>query len=61
MRTAVFLVVLLAFPAVGGGQKGALSLRDTPPPSVKPPKPEAYQPVPYPAAPGASTSGTKQP
>lgn len=33
------------------GQKGPLYLRDKPPPGVKPPKSEAYKPVPYPAEP----------
>ncbi|MGH8705948.1 MAG: LPS translocon maturation chaperone LptM [Burkholderiales bacterium] len=42
---AVFIAVILA---AGCGQKGPLYLRDSPPPGVKPPKPEPYQPVPYP-------------
>jgi predicted small lipoprotein YifL len=35
----------------GCGQRGPLYLRDSPPPGVKPAKPEPYRPVPYPAAP----------
>lgn len=35
--------------AAGCGQRGPLYLRDQPPPGVKPPRVEAYQPVPYPA------------
>ncbi len=45
---AVLLAALLVAPGVGCGQKGPLYLRDSPPPGVKPPKPEPYQPVPYP-------------
>ena len=41
----VLLAVLLA---AGCGQKGPLYLRDNPPAGVKPPKPEAYKPLPYP-------------
>jgi len=44
---AIFLAVLIL--AAGCGQKGLLYLRDKPPPGVKPPKPEGYKPVPYPA------------
>jgi len=32
----------------GCGQKGPLYLRDSPPPSVKLPKPDQYKPTPYP-------------
>jgi predicted small lipoprotein YifL len=45
---SLFLVVLLAAAC---GQKGPLYLRDNPPPGVKPPKPEAYKPQPYPKDP----------
>jgi predicted small lipoprotein YifL len=51
-------LVLVALLVAGCGQKGPLYLRDSPPPGVKPPKPEAYKPAPYPreagedAAPG---------
>jgi len=45
---ALLVVALLAAPGAGCGQRGALYLRDSPPPGVKPPKPEPYQPVPYP-------------
>jgi predicted small lipoprotein YifL len=47
MRPAILAVALLMF-AAGCGQKGSLYLRDNPPPGVKPPKPEAYKPLPYP-------------
>lgn len=47
MRFAV-LVFLLAGLASGCGQRGELYLRDSPPPGVKPPRAEAYEPVPYP-------------
>jgi len=37
--------------ASGCGQKGPLYLSDNPPPGVKPAKPPAPKPVPYPAEP----------
>ena len=40
-------VVLLAL-AAACGQKGPLYLRESPPPGIKPAKPKAYEPVPYP-------------
>jgi predicted small lipoprotein YifL len=45
LLSAAALILLLA---TGCGQKGPLYLRDAPPPGVKPAKPEAYKPVPYP-------------
>lgn len=48
MRAAAILLAALIL-AAGCGQKGPLFLRDKPPPGYKPPKPEAYKPVPYPA------------
>jgi predicted small lipoprotein YifL len=42
------LAVSLLLLASACGQRGPLYLRDSPPPGVKPPKPEAYKPVPYP-------------
>jgi predicted small lipoprotein YifL len=48
MRAAAILLAALIL-AAGCGQKGPLYLRDNPPPGYKPPKPEAYKPVPYPA------------
>ena len=45
----IALVIAAALLAAGCGQRGPLYLRDKPPPGVKPPKPPAYQPVPYPA------------
>lgn len=47
MRLAIFAVLLVLIVA-GCGQKGALYLRDNPPPGVKPPRPEPYKPLPYP-------------
>ena len=47
MRPAILVLSLLLL-AAGCGQKGPLYLRDNPPPGVKPPKPEAYKPLPYP-------------
>jgi len=38
----------LALAATGCGQRGPLYLRDKPPPGVKPAKPPAPKPVPYP-------------
>jgi len=45
-RAALTLLAVLLVAACG--QKGPLYLRDNPPPGVKPPKPEAYKPLPYP-------------
>ena len=50
MRSALLLLLLAAL--AGCGQKGALYYRDSPPAGVKPPRPEAYKPVPYPKEPG---------
>jgi predicted small lipoprotein YifL len=47
MRLAILVLSLLML-AAGCGQRGPLYLRDNPPPGVKPPKPEAYKPLPYP-------------
>jgi predicted small lipoprotein YifL len=44
----VLIVAIALLAAAGCGQKGPLYLRDSPPPGVKPPKPEAYKPAPYP-------------
>jgi predicted small lipoprotein YifL len=42
-------LALLALSITAGcGQKGPLYLRDSPPPGVKPAKPDAPKPVPYP-------------
>lgn len=40
--------VALALAASACGQKGPLYLRENPPPGVKPAKPPAPKPVPYP-------------
>ena len=53
MRKAALVLAALLLTACG--QKGPLYLRDQPPPGVKPPRPEAYQPVPYPKEPGDSS------
>ena len=45
-RVAIALLVTL--PICACGQKGALYLRDKPPPGVKPERPAPYKPVPYP-------------
>jgi predicted small lipoprotein YifL len=45
----IVLIAAAALLAAGCGQRGPLYPRDNPPPGVKPPKPPAYQPVPYPA------------
>ena len=55
MRSAV-LVAFLLLLAAGCGQKGPLYLRDSPPPGVKPPRPEAYKPLPYPKDAGEDES-----
>lgn len=48
MRPALLAAIILLAAAAGCGQKGPLYLRDNPPPGVRPPKPEAYKPAPYP-------------
>jgi predicted small lipoprotein YifL len=48
LMRCTLLVLLFSMLAAGCGQKGQLYLRDNPPPGVKPPKPEAYKPLPYP-------------
>lgn len=47
LRSALPLL-LLAMLAAGCGQRGDLYLREAPPPGLKPEKPAAYKPVPYP-------------
>jgi len=47
MRLAVLVLSIVLF-AAGCGQRGDLYLRDNPPPGTKPPRPEAYKPLPYP-------------
>ena len=56
------LAISLLLLAAGCGQKGALYLRENPPPGVKPPNPEAYKPLPYPKEAGEdkSTDGVKK-
>lgn len=59
MRLAVVAALLLTL-AAGCGQKGILYLPDSPPPGVKPAKPEPYKPVPYPKEGGGEAEGAKQ-
>ena len=54
---ALALAVLLVAAC---GQKGPLYLRDNPPPGVKPPKPEAYKPTPYPEEAGEDAGKAKK-
>lgn len=42
------LAAAIGAALTGCGQKGPLYLRESPPPNVKVPKPDAYKPVPYP-------------
>jgi predicted small lipoprotein YifL len=51
------VVLLLVLLAAGCGQRGPLYLRDNPPAGVKAPKPEPYQPVPYPKETGEDERG----
>jgi predicted small lipoprotein YifL len=44
----VLLLAALIALVAGCGQKGPLYLRDSPPPGIRPEKPEPYKPVPYP-------------
>jgi predicted small lipoprotein YifL len=57
---AILCVPLVLLPAAGCGQRGPLYLRDSPPPGVKPTKPEPYQPVPYPQQPVEDEAGDKK-
>lgn len=52
------MAVLLALTAAACGQKGALYLREEPPPGFKP-KQETYKPVPYPQAPERDSGPAK--
>ena len=60
---AVPLVALLSLTAAlcACGQKGPLYLRGSPPPGVKPEKPEAYRPIPYPAQPAREEAREAEP
>lgn len=50
MRFFVALVAFLSIASLSAcGQKGALYLRASPPPGLKPAKPAAPPPIPYPA------------
>jgi predicted small lipoprotein YifL len=48
MLRAALAFVLVSVLCAGCGQKGPLYLRDKPPASVKPHKPEPFKPLPYP-------------
>lgn len=61
MRGALLLLLLIAGLAFGCGQRGALYLRDSPPARVKPAKPEAEKPTPYPQPVGDAPGAAKQP
>jgi len=55
-RLRAVLATTFALLAAGCGQKGPLYFRENPPAGVKPPKPEAYKPVPYPKEAGEDDS-----
>jgi predicted small lipoprotein YifL len=59
---SVLLMLMISALAAGCGQKGALYFRESPPAGVKPPKPEPYQPLPYPKEPAEdeNTGGDKK-
>jgi predicted small lipoprotein YifL len=59
MLRAAFLVVLVSLLCAGCGQKGPLYLSNKPPASVKPPKPEPYEPLPYPKDGGEDEAADK--
>jgi predicted small lipoprotein YifL len=46
----LLIVAVCAVTLAGCGKKGPLYLRESPPPGVRPPKPEPYIPVPYPSS-----------
>ncbi len=52
----VLLALSFLVLAAGCGQYGPLYLRDNPPSGVKPPRPEAYKPLPYPKDAGENES-----
>lgn len=57
MRFFIALVAGLAILSLTAcGQKGALYLRDRPPPGLKLPRPPVPKPVPYPAEPSNDSS-----
>jgi len=60
MRAALVLLLITA-STFGCGQRGDLYLRDNPPPGIKPPKPEAHTPVPYPQPAGEDAGAVKKP
>jgi predicted small lipoprotein YifL len=53
---AILIGVAGALLVTACGQKGPLYFRDSPPPGTKPPKVEAFKPVPYPKDPERSES-----
>jgi predicted small lipoprotein YifL len=54
MRFSIGFAAAVSIVLLGAcGQKGPLYLRDNPPAGLKPPKPAAAKPVPYPADPTA--------
>ena len=52
--------LVIALAAAGCGQRGPLYYRDYPPPGVKPPKVETYQPQPYPKDAERDDAGEKK-
>ena len=59
MRLPLVATLVFCCGVAACGQKGNLYLRDDPPPGVKPAKPEAYKPVPYPKESGDETGGKR--
>jgi predicted small lipoprotein YifL len=57
---ASVLAACLAAATVGCGQRGPLYLRDSPPPGMKPAKPEAHPAVPYPKGPADEAEDAKK-
>lgn len=55
------LFILMAGLSFGCGQRGELYLRDNPPPGVKPAKPGAQKPVPYPQPAGEPSGAESKP
>ena len=53
----IFTLLLVFLLTASCGQKGPLYLRDNPPAGVKQPRPEPYQPVPYPKDAGEDEQG----
>lgn len=61
MRTALLLPILMVGLVFGCGQRGALYLRESPPPGVRPVKPEAQKSEAVPRSVGERTEPEKKP